>query len=93
MKKVYVFSSLKCKACNKLKNLLFKNNISYNEIDVDLPRYELLWNEVSAQANSIALPMIFIQDENQSDGIIYIANKDWKTHEEVIEIIKRGTSN
>lgn len=90
MKKTYIFSSDKCKACVLLKELLKKENIIYIEINKNLSQNKILWDEIVSQTNSIALPMLFIQDENGIDGVAYIADQDWKTHEELIEIIKRN---
>lgn len=90
MKNIYIFSSDKCKACIFLKKLLQKENINYIEINKNIPSNKSLWDEIVLQTNSIALPMLFIQDENEMEGTAYIANQDWKTHEELIEIIKRN---
>lgn len=90
MKKIYIFSSDKCKACVLLKELLQKEEIIYTEINKNLPHNSSLWNEITSQTDSIALPMLFIQDENGRNGVAYIADQDWKTHEELIEIIKRN---
>lgn len=90
MKKIYIFSSDKCKACVLLKELLRNENIIYTEVNKNLPQNKSLWDKMVSETNSIALPLLFIQDENSHEGTAYIADQDWKTHEEFIEIIKRN---
>ncbi len=90
MKKIFIFSSDECKACILLKKLLQEENIIYIDINKNLPQNKLLWNKVSSEINSTALPLLFIQEENSHEGTAYIANQDWKTHKDLIEIIKRN---
>lgn len=90
MKKVYIFSSPNCKACKNLKEILNIESVSHIEINIDIPQNEELWNDIVHQTNSIALPLLVIQDENTENCVAYLHNEDWKTHEELIEIIKKN---
>jgi glutaredoxin len=90
MKKIFIFSSDECKACIFLKKLLQEENITYIDINKNLPQNKLLWDNVTSEINSTALPLLFIQEENNYEGTAYIADQDWKTYKELIEIIKRN---
>lgn len=90
MKKAYIFSSPKCKACINLKKLLNEESISFVEIDKTLSQNKKLWNEISTQTDSIALPLLLIYDEDIGEGFAYLANRDWQSHQELIEIIKKN---
>ena len=90
MKTAYIFTSSTCGACKKLKILLDKNPVPYIEIDRDLPEHKNLWNEISQQLDSPRIPLLFIQDDNSGIGTAYLSREDWKSHEELIEIIKNN---
>lgn len=90
MKTIYIFSSPLCNPCKRLKKRLDEESIPYVDIDKTLPENKELWDDVVHQTDSNATPLLIIQDENNENSIAYLSGEDWKSHEELIEIIKKN---
>jgi len=90
MKRIYIFTCPKCKGCNSLKQILVNQSIPFIDVNTSAPENKKLWNNIKDQTNSEATPMVFIQNNDEFDGLAYIPDKDWKTIDEIVEIIKNN---
>jgi glutaredoxin len=88
MKRIYIFTWPKCKGCETLKQTLIDQSIPFIEVNALDPKNKKLWDSIKAQTNSEAVPLAFIQEENNVEGIAYVPNEDWKTIDEIAKIIK-----
>jgi len=88
MKKIYIFTWPNCHGCINLKNTLTKESISFIDINVLSPENKKLWDDFKSQTNSDAVPQVFIQEEDNDEGLAYVPNKDWESIDEIVEIIK-----
>ncbi len=76
-----------CPYCKNLKDSLNELEIKYTDIDVDANPE--IWERVVEQTKQQVLPMIYITENNTSEGIIYIPGTDYQEEYEIIDIIKR----
>lgn len=87
MKTIYVFTLLKCPYCVKVKELLANESIPFKEVIVE--HNKEIWDKVKEQAGGdCLLPSIFIQENAQGVGTIYIAGRDFRSPDEILNIIK-----
>ena len=61
-------------------NVKFNSSISENEE---------IWNQVVKQTGHNALPTVFIGLEGNENGPVFVAGRDFKGKDEIIEIIKK----
>lgn len=84
--KIYVFTLNGCGYCKKLKNTLDSNSISY--IDVDVDENEDLWDIVVAQTGNDFVPTVYITNDDDDFGEVYVPDVDYKDDKEMLQIIK-----
>jgi glutaredoxin len=90
MKRIYIFTCPKCKGCNNLKRILVNQSIPFIDVNTSAPENKKLWDDIKYQTNSEAIPMVFIQNNDEFEGQAYIPDKDWKTIDDIVEIIKNN---
>ena len=86
MRIIYVFTLDGCVHCDDLKTELLNQNIDYNEVNTD--EYPDVWNLVVEQTKQEYVPVIMIiNDEEGNEGKIYTPINDFKSLNEIIDII------
>jgi len=87
MKKLILFTLNGCSHCNSLKNRL--NDIGIGYIDVDVDENQSVWDLVVKEINYEYFPTVLITHEDDDEGTIYVPSVDYKTEDEIIEIITK----
>lgn len=77
-----------CQYCNDFREILKKENLSYQEYDVDENKY--LWDQIVNQIGDENLPTVFIRNENESLGVLLMPDVNVESHEEMLEKIKES---
>ncbi len=72
----------------KTKEILKKENLSYQEYDVDDNEY--LWDQIVNQIGDENLPTVFIRNENESSGVLLMPDINVESQEEMLEKIKEN---
>jgi glutaredoxin len=85
-KKLMIFTLEGCGHCKELKTLVNEASIPFTEIEVN--RNKELWNKVVDQTKNEYLPAFFIKTEGSSSGPFYCPERDFKSMEEALGIIK-----
>ena len=88
MKHLAIFTLNGCRLCAELKNRLNELSISFHDIEITKNRE--LWNEMLAQIGHDALPTVFIQTDDEGNGLVYTPGRDFQDLDEIIEIIKKN---
>jgi len=88
MKNVLIFTINGCSHCRELKTKLNEQSIPFKDIEITLNRS--LWKQVVEQTGFDILPTVFIQNENDGGGTVYIPGRDFQTNDEMVEIIKKN---
>ena len=57
-----------CIHCKSLKQRLYSDEIDYVDVDIDLNQN--LWDQVVNQTGHNVVPCVFIQKNNQEDGLV-----------------------
>lgn len=83
-----IFSLNGCVHCNELKDKLTKLSIPFNDIEITQNRS--LWEGVVSQTGHDVLPTVFIQTDNEGNGLVYIPGEDFQDFDEIIKIIKQN---
>ncbi len=81
MLKIYTFPE--CPYCQELKQLLDKDNIKYEEVNVNLSVNKEEFNKVIMVTNSTEVPIIKI------DKQLFIPNVSFHSIPESVELIKK----
>ena len=88
MTTICVFTMSGCQYCEEFKGILKKENLSYEEYDVDDNEY--WWNQVVNQIGDENLPTVFIRNENGSLGVLLMPDINVESHEDMLEKIKEN---
>ena len=84
--KLILFTLNGCGHCKNLKGKLKELSVPFTEIDVD--SNQKLWDQVVEQTGHNVLPTVFIKKENTDEGPVYVPGRDYKTEDEIVEILK-----
>lgn len=87
MNKVIIFTMDGCSHCLSLKNDLYKESIPFREIEITKNRK--LWEQVVDQVEQDYVPTVFIQEDDEGNGSVYLPERDFQNNDEVITIIKK----
>ena len=74
--------------CAELKRRLTEDSISFH--DIEITRNRELWDQILAQIGHDALPTVFIQTDEDGNGLVYTPGRDFQDLDEIIEIIKNN---
>jgi len=86
--KIYLFTLNGCEHCTELKQKLDNLSIIYH--DVEITRNRKIWNLIVDKTNNDVVPSVFIQRDNDDNGLIYIPGRDFLEIDEIVEIIKKS---
>jgi len=86
MKEIMIFTLNGCVHCAELKRKLNELSIPFH--DIEITKNRKIWDSVKAQTGYDTLPTIFIQTDNQGNGVVYTPGRDFQNDDEIIEIIK-----
>ena len=86
MKTITIFTKEHCLFCQMLKKKLTDQLIPFR--DVDVKKNPELWAQVFEQTGNRSLPTVFIKDESDDTGTVYVPGRDFQNDNELIEIIK-----
>jgi len=84
---LYVFTLNGCEQCDELKKRLNNENISYEELEIT--KYEGIWNEVIKKTNQDFVPTLFI-DDHDGPGQLFTPMTDYSDINEMMEIIHKN---
>ena len=87
MIKVIVFTMDGCSHCLSLKTELLKESIPFREIEITKNRK--LWEQVVDQVDQDYVPTVFIQEDDEGNGSIFLPERDFQDNNEIINIIKK----
>jgi glutaredoxin len=82
-----IFTLNGCVHCNELKEKLDELNIIFHDIEITKNRN--LWENVISQTGCDVLPTVFIQTDNDGNGLVYNPGRDFQDINEIVEIIKK----
>ena len=88
MKHLAVFTLNTCPLCLLLKKKLRDNSIDFHDIEITKNRE--LWDDVLSQTGHDALPTVYIQTDEQGNGVVYTPGRDFQDLDEIMEIIKNN---
>jgi glutaredoxin len=89
--KILIFSLNGCGYCQQLKSKLNDNSIPYQ--DIEITKNKPIWDQVVSQTGQNFLPTIFIQKDNEGNGSVFTPEKDFKSIEDAVELIKEQLVN
>jgi glutaredoxin len=84
--KFILFTLDGCSHCVDLKKQLIKENIEFIELEVG--ENKQIWNTVVEQTGHNSLPTMFVGLNGEDEGPIFVPERDYKSHEDLIEKIK-----
>jgi glutaredoxin len=90
-KELLVFTLEGCGHCKTLKQRLTTESIPFKEVEVG--ENKQLWNQVVEQTKNEYLPAFFIKNIGSNTGPFFCPDKDFKTDDEAITIIRKYISN
>ena len=88
MSTVCLFTMKGCQYCDEFKEILKKENLSYQEYDVDDDEY--LWKQIVNQIGDENLPTAFIRNEDESLGVLLMPDINVESQEDMLEKIKES---
>ena len=80
MEKVKIYTQENCKYCEQVKSVLKENNIDF--IEMSTKKYPKEWKKVMYMSTMGITPTILYKD------FYFIANRDFQTPEQLVEILK-----
>lgn len=87
MNEIIVFTLDGCGHCDSLKSELRVQDIQFTEIEIGLN--QKIWNQVVEQTGHNVLPTVFIKKENTETGPVYVPDRDFKSVDEIVTILKK----
>jgi glutaredoxin len=84
---VNIFTLDGCSHCVHLKEELNKQNVPYQEFEVN--KHRKIYDNVMEMTKVDALPTVYLQDPETQSGPIFVAGRDFFTKEEALEKIKK----
>lgn len=76
-----------CGHCKTFKERLNEESIPYREVEVN--KNKKIWNQVVEQTKNEYLPSFFIKKSESNTGPFFCPDKDFKTDDEAIDIIRK----
>ena len=86
MNNIIVFTLDGCHHCKELKKKLIAEKIEFQEIEVTMNNQ--IWDEVVKQTGHNALPTVYISLDMGDEGPVFVPERDYESHEDLIEKIK-----
>lgn len=86
MKRLVVFTMNGCPHCEELKEELKQENLDYTEYEIF--EHPFIWDQIVKETGNEYLPTIFIQTDDEGNGLVFVPEKDFNTKEELMNIIK-----
>ncbi len=86
MNTIVIFTMNECIHCNSLKLRLEEDNIPYQEVEIGSNR--AIWDQVVAQTGHNLLPTVFIRNDIDESGLVYVPGRDYQSQDEIVDIIK-----
>lgn len=86
MNVLVIFTLDGCSHCVDLKKKLDNLEIQYVEIEVT--KNKQIWDKVVEQTGHNSLPSVYISLNGGDSGPIFVPERDYQTHDELIEKIK-----
>ena len=83
---IIIFTLDGCDHCLTLKSKLKEINIPFQEIEINQNRN--IWDQVVSQTGFNYLPTVFIKNDIDDHGPVFVPGRDYETQEEIIDIIK-----
>lgn len=90
-KKLFIFTLKGCPQCKKIINNLKKENIDYIELEIN--EFEDIWNDIVLTTKQDLVPVIFIQNDEDGNGKIYVPITDYNDENELMDIIHKNMKN
>jgi glutaredoxin len=84
---VNIFTINGCSHCKILKEELTKENIKFNEFEVN--EHKEVYDKILEKTKMDALPTVYLQNTDTGSGPLFVAGRDFNTKEEAIEKIKK----
>jgi len=88
MNQIAVFTLNGCVFCRDLKQKLTDKGIHFHDIEITKNRD--LWEQILAQTGDDALPTVFIQTDEEGNGLVYTPGRDFYELDDIVEIIKKN---
>lgn len=88
MNQLAIFTLNGCAHCTELKNKLREQSIFFHDIEIGKNRD--LWKKIVSQTGYDILPTVFIQTDEEGNGLVYTPGRDFQDIDEIIEIIKNN---
>jgi glutaredoxin len=88
MKRIVIFTLNDCIHCSELKQKLIDISIPF--YDIEITKNKKLWDNVISQTGYDVLPTVFIQSDDEGNGLVYTPGRDFQDINEIIEIIKKN---
>ena len=80
MEKVRIYTQENCKYCEQVKSVFDKNNIDF--IEISTKKHPKEWKKIMYMSTMGITPTILYKD------FYFIANRDFQTPEQLVEILK-----
>jgi len=88
MNQLAIFTLNGCSHCTELKNKLREQSIFFHDIEITKNRE--LWEKIVEQTGEDILPTVFIQTDDEGNGLVYTPGRDFQDIGEIIQIIKNN---
>lgn len=83
---VIMFTLDGCDHCLTLKSKLREIDIPFQEIEINQNR--TVWEQVVSQTGFNYLPTVFIKNNIDDNGPVFVPGRDYENEDQIIEIIK-----
>jgi glutaredoxin len=84
--KIIVFTLDGCGHCTQLKEKMRENSIPFTEIPIQ--ENKKIWDQVVNQTGDNALPTVFISMDDNEEGPVFVAGRDFTDKDIFIETLK-----
>ena len=82
---VCVFTLKGCSHCENLKDRLSKENVQYEEYDID--EHSFLWGQIIEQTKMDTVPTVFFRNEEKRKGVLLMPGLNVDDEDHFIEQI------
>ena len=86
MNDIFVFTMNGCNHCISLKEYLKTKGVKFSELEINSNRE--VWSQVVSQTGENILPTVYVRKNGTDGGPVFIPGKDFKSPEELYEIIR-----
>jgi glutaredoxin len=84
---IVIFTLNGCSHCVELKRRMLDEGIKFSEIEVGMNQE--VWNQVVQQTGHNSLPTVYISIDGGDQGPVFVPERDYQSHDELIEKIKK----